>query len=142
MKKVLFIAIIITLTIALSSCGTDKNINDVPSAIQETPKLQTINAEDFFSAMEENPDHLLLDVRTQGEYDSSHLSNSTLISVQELASIIDEISDWKEKPVFVYCRSGNRSLSASKILKEAGFLTIYNLNGGITSWIQNGFEVE
>lgn len=142
MKKVLFIAIIITITIALSSCGTDKNIKDVPSAIQETPQLQTINAEDFFSAMEENPDHLLLDVRTQGEYDSSHLSNSTLISVQELASRIDEISDWKEKPVFVYCRSGNRSLSASKILKEAGFLSIYNLNGGITSWIQNGFEVE
>ncbi|NQT60559.1 MAG: rhodanese-like domain-containing protein [Bacteroidetes bacterium] len=110
--------------------------------MQKTPLLQTITAEEFSDAMKENPDHLLLDVRTQDEYDSSHLSDSTLISVQELSSRIDEISDWKEKPVFVYCRSGNRSLSASKILRDAGFVSIYNLNGGITSWIQNSFEVE
>ncbi len=142
MKKILFISIIITLIIALSACGTDTNIKDVTAAKPENPVLQTVGAEDFSDAMKEYPDHLLLDVRTQAEYDSSHLSNSTLIPVQELASRLNEISEWKEKPVFVYCRSGNRSLTASNILKEAGFLSIYNLNGGINSWVQNGFAVE
>jgi rhodanese-related sulfurtransferase len=142
MKKVLLIAIITALIVALTACGTDKNIKDGETAITKNTLIQTVDAEEFSNAMKENPDHLLLDVRTQDEYNSSHLSDSTLIPVQELASRIDEISDWKEKPVFVYCRSGNRSLSASKILKDAGFISIYNLNGGITSWIQKGFEVD
>jgi rhodanese-related sulfurtransferase len=41
----------------------------------------------------------------------------------------------------VYCRSGGRSASAADVLKEKGFTKVYNLDGGITSWQENGFEV-
>lgn len=142
MKKILSITIIASLIIALSACGTDKNREDAETALQKTSLLQTVSAEEFSNAMRDNADHLLLDVRTQEEYDTSHLIDSTLIAVQELSSRVHEIVEWKDKPVFVYCRTGNRSLTASKILRDAGFTNIYNLEGGITSWIQNGFAVE
>jgi len=85
---------------------------------------------------------LLLDVRTQQEYDQSHLQDSILIPVQELAARINEIEDYKDKPVYVYCRSGNRSMSAISILEDQGFTDLYNMKGGITSWINQGLPVQ
>ena len=48
----------------------------------------------------------------------------------------------KTKPVVVYCRSGGRSAKCSKQMLEAGFVKIYDLEGGITKWIYEGFELK
>lgn len=88
--------------------------------------------EKFEAAMQS--EHLLLDVRTQAEYDQGHINDPVLIPVDELEGRLDEIAQYKNIPVLVYCRSGNRSLTASNILLENGFTEVHNLLGGIGAW--------
>lgn len=84
----------------------------------------------------------LLDVRTPGEYTDTHIPGAELIPLQELEARIEEIADYKDKPLLVYCRSGNRSRTAAQILRNQGFTEIYNLNRGIGEWISTGLPVE
>ncbi len=87
----------------------------------------------------------ILDVRTEGEYAAGHIKGSTLLAVQdipkqELAEKLKEIP--KDRKILVYCRSGSRSAKASGILAENGFAQVYNMQGGITEWINAGYKVE
>ncbi len=89
-----------------------------------------------------SPNVLLLDVRTQGEYRAGHIKNSVLIPVQVLAAEHEKINGHKTEQIIIYCRSGNRSVTASNILLGKGFKNIYNLKGGIKDWVKNGFPIE
>lgn len=78
-----------------------------------------------------NTDHILIDVRTSGEYGTGYIPGAINIPVEELANRLDEVP--KDVPVVLYCRSGNRSADASEILLENGFTDVYDL-GGIQDW--------
>jgi rhodanese-related sulfurtransferase/thiol-disulfide isomerase/thioredoxin len=84
---------------------------------------------------------LILDVRTLEEYADGHLEDATLIPVGELSERIADIGQYKNRAVLVYCRSGNRSLAASQILRRHGFQKVYNLKGGLNDWRRTGFVV-
>jgi rhodanese-related sulfurtransferase len=87
----------------------------------------------------ENP--LILDVRTPKEFKSGHLDGAVLIPVQQLASHIGKIAAHKDRPVFVYCATGNRSTVASKILIDKGFGQVINLRHGIYDWTRRRHKV-
>ena len=77
---------------------------------------------------------IILDVREQNEYDSGHISGAVLLPVgtideETAAQVIPE----KDSTVLVYCRSGNRSKTASSALAELGYTNIYEF-GGINAW--------
>ena len=82
-----------------------------------------------------DPNVILLDVRTPGEFngESGHLANSLLIPVQELERRVDELSQYKDKTIIAYCRTGNRSGTAAAILTRKGFKAM-NMEGGIVKW--------
>lgn len=80
-----------------------------------------------------NPPHLL-DVREPGEHAVAALPNSTLIPLGELAFRADEIEEWKDHPVVVYCHHGIRSAHAISHLRTIGFNQLFNLAGGIDRW--------
>ncbi len=84
-------------------------------------------------------DVILLDVRTEEEYDSAHIEEATLIPVAELSNRTEELN--KSKKIVVYCRSGHRSATASGILIEDGFKRVYNVLGGINEWEERGYPV-
>lgn len=86
--------------------------------------LQMINHKNAF----------ILDVRQPEEYKSGHIINATLIPLGSLSSRISELAKYKNKPVIVVCRSGNRSGSACAILAKEGFTEAYNLSGGMMAW--------
>lgn len=86
-------------------------------------------------------DLVILDVRTPGEYKSGHIQDAVLIPVQELQRRFDELADYKDRPILIYCATGNRSTVASKILQDRGFKEIYNLRYGIKGWIRDGNDV-
>ena len=88
------------------------------------------------------PGALVLDVREPAEFASGHLPRARHIPVGELGKRIDELSRFKEKPVIVTCRSGARSGSACRALKNAGFTQVYNLKGGVAAWEQASLPVE
>ena len=88
-----------------------------------------------------NSKPLILDVRTPNEYHRGHIRNSKLIPVQQLEGRISEIKDYKDKPILIYCRSGNRSTVASEILIKHGFKKLYNLKSGIKGWKGTGKSI-
>jgi len=84
----------------------------------------------------------ILDVRTQGEYESTgYIKNAILIPVGELSSKIDELKKFKEHKIIVYCASGSRSVSASRILYKHDY-NPHNMNGGINNWVRSGFDIK
>lgn len=72
----------------------------------------------------------LLDVRTQGEWDSGHLPGAVLIPISELGARMSEVPH--DHPVVVYCQSGGRSAQATELLASAGY-DVHDL-GGIGNW--------
>ncbi len=81
---------------------------------------------------------LLLDVRTQDEYvNDGRIEGSILIPLGALEKNLAKLEEHKDKKILVYCRSGSRSISASRILSEHGFKVV-NIDDGITEWKQQG----
>jgi len=126
--------LILVMTIALvgicSSCNNSNNKEQV----------QMVSAVQVYEAVYGEDSLQLVDVRTADEYEVSHLKNAQNICVtsddfKEKVAGLD-----KEKPVYVYCKKGGRSAKAATILKEMGFTKVYDLQGGLTSWQQEGLE--
>ncbi len=80
-----------------------------------------------------NPPHLL-DVREQEEHDLVALANSTLIPLGEIGSRAEELEDWRDEEIVVYCHHGIRSMNAIAQLRHFGFTKLQNLAGGIDRW--------
>jgi len=99
-----------------------------------------VNVSEAKQMIESNPNLVILDVRTQEAYNEGHIGNAVLIPVSELESRLDELD--MEDEILVYCRSGVRSATASQILVDNGFTSIYNMLGGITAWRNEGYWIE
>ncbi len=109
------------------------------AAVQEKQELalsyQQITAEEAKSMMDERGDAaVILDVRTQEEYDEAHIPNAKLLPHDAIdeTSAADIIGE-KDTPVLVYCRSGNRSKKGAEALAALGYSQVYEF-GGIRDW--------
>jgi len=80
---------------------------------------------------------MLVDVRTPGEYAQGHLKGAINIPLSDLPVRIGGLE--QNRPILVYCQTGSRSAQASSILVKAGFTQVYNLDGGMTAWINSGY---
>jgi rhodanese-related sulfurtransferase len=95
---------------------------------------EDITVENAYNQMLVDTNITLLDVRTKEEIlKDGKIENSILIPVQVLDKNLDKLQPYKNRKLFVYCRSGNRSITASRILSNAGFKA-YNIKGGINKW--------
>ena len=100
---------------------------------EEEASYQQISQEEAKEMMD-TQEVIILDVREQDEYDSGHIPDAVLLPVGTIdggaaAAVIPE----KDSTVLVYCRSGNRSKTASSALAELGYTNIYEF-GGIKTW--------
>ena len=102
--------------------------------------FESIDAKTAIHLLENDDNVTLLDVRTIPEYKEGHLRDATLIPVQALAQNLGMLKQDKNKKIIVYCRTGNRSISASRILEANGF-TPLNVKGGILDLQSAGVEV-
>ena len=96
--------------------------------------FESIDAKRAIYLLENDNNVTLLDVRTIEEFKSGHLRDATLIPLQSLSTNLSMLKDAKDKKIIVYCRTGSRSVSASRILEENGF-TPLNVKGGIIELI-------
>ena len=81
----------------------------------------------------------LLDVRTQEEWNQSHVEGAVLIPLDQLAARSAELP--ADRDVLIICRSGNRSGQARDLLRNAGFDRTTSIGGGINAWIAKGLPV-
>ena len=115
------------LLLFLSACGQN------PSTFTQ------VKAEEAIQLMNESEHYIILDVRTLEEYESGHIPNAVLLTLQTIdAETAAAVIPAKDTTVLVYCRSGNRSKTASALLAELGYEHIYEF-GGINSW---PYEIE
>lgn len=93
-----------------------------------------IPVSEFKSGFENNPNAVILDVRTPMEIEESCIENHIAINIMD-AAFLDKIDQLdRDKAYYVYCRSGNRSGQACRIMATRGFKELYNLAGGIIAW--------
>lgn len=107
-------------------------------------QIEVVSPQEVYNAVygPSGTSYQLVDVRTPEEYGASHLKNAQNICVTE-----DDFEEKvkgldRSKPVYVYCKKGGRSAKAAKILAEMGFTEIYDLQGGITAWDEEGLETK
>ena len=81
-----------------------------------------------------NDDTLIIDIRSAADYKKGHIKGAKNVQLSEFASSIESYSAYKDKPVLVYCNSGNTTKRAVKLLKSAGYEQINDLDGGIIAW--------
>ena len=85
---------------------------------------------------------LILDVRDDKEYKAGHVLNAKLIPLGKLDERVGELEKYRDRPIVVMCRSGNRSSSACAFLGKQGFTQVYNIAGGIVAWQAAKLPVE
>ena len=98
-----------------------------------------VSIEDTIELIEQNPELVILDVRTVSEFEEGHIKEAINIPVDELVDRLDELS--KDDELLVYCRTGNRSGAAVRILFNADYTKIYHMHEGISVWIHQGRPV-
>ncbi len=129
MKK-LSIILGLVFTIVLSSCEKE-----------DKGDIQVITSEEMQTLLELE-DVQFIDVRSEDEYKKGYIEGSQNIDFNSPTFDEDINKLDKTKPVILYCRSGGRSADCAKKLKDAGFVKIYDLKGGITQWQFQGFKVQ
>ncbi|MFZ7120703.1 MAG: rhodanese-like domain-containing protein [Eubacteriaceae bacterium] len=95
--------------------------------------VKSITPQEVKEKMGDNADIILLDVRTQEEYDQGHIPGSILLPLDKLESQIENVIPNKNAEIIIYCRSGNRSAKAADLLEQLGYKDISDL-GGIIDW--------
>jgi rhodanese-related sulfurtransferase len=88
-----------------------------------------------------NSGALMLDVRDSKDYDAGHIIDSRNLPAADIATRADSLKKFKEKPVIVYCESGNASAGAAKALRAAGFNKVVTLSGGLQAWRQENLPL-
>ena len=121
MKRI--VPLLFSLLLMLTGCGGGAGDGSYQQITQEEAK-----------EMMDTQEVIILDVREQDEYDNGHIPGSVLLPVgiideETAAAVIPE----KDSTVLVYCRSGNRSKTASSTLAELGYTNICEF-GGISTW--------
>ncbi|VAW52628.1 hypothetical protein MNBD_GAMMA06-1164 [hydrothermal vent metagenome] len=84
--------------------------------------------------MNNNSDALVLDVRTEADFKGGHIKGAKNIPLNDFASKLESLADYKNQSILIYCNSGNTVIRAIKQLKKAGFAKVNNLEGGIAAW--------
>ena len=128
MKKLILLFLAVML---LTACGQAKE-NDQGAV------YVSITAEEAKQIMDIEEGYIILDVRTQEEYDQGHIPGAIVISHEKIAEKAEKVLTDKEQLILVYCRSGRRSKIAAEALVELGYTNIKEF-GGIIDW---PYEVE
>ena len=118
------VLIILMAALILTGCG--------PSA-DDKKTYRQVSPEEAAAIMEKETDYIILDVRTQEEYETAHIPGAICIPNETIGTgDIPQLPD-KDQLILVYCRSGNRSKQASEKLAKQGYANIVEF-GGINSW--------
>ena len=117
------ISMLLLLLLLLTGCGTQ----------QTAISYQQVAADEAMTMMDENTNYIILDVRTEKEYQQGQIKDAICVPNESIGSEpVAELPD-KDQMIFVYCRSGNRSKQAAEKLAEQGYTNIIEF-GGIKDW--------
>ena len=124
-------------------CGPDPSITELidyqgfcgfEPATEQAEPVKQVRALDLSERIAGSEDLLLLDVREPDERAKASIPGAQAIPLAEVEERVEEIADWRERPVVVHCHHGGRSAEACETLMRLGFSQVENLDGGIEAW--------
>ncbi|MGD1906063.1 MAG: rhodanese-like domain-containing protein [Leptolyngbyaceae cyanobacterium] len=111
-------------------------------AYQAVPRSPEIAPETLLSQLDNQEAPLILDVRSEAEYNKGHIPGAIHISHRDLPDRLEELAAFKAQPVILYCEAGVRAGIAETTLVDAGFQQVIHLAGDMQEWRRREFPVE
>lgn len=142
------LAVVLIAAISIAACGgSDTSSPVVSTEAQQAPEadatgVRVVAAQQAAATIADAPDDLvILDVRTQEEFDEGHIEGAMLLDFYR-DDFADALAAFDpEVPYVLYCRSGNRSSGARAIMSDLGFRSVEDVDGGIVGWQQAGLPI-
>ena len=131
MRQILLFAALAASLAPLSGCTLSKTKKDTED-MTDKAAYQKISAEEAYEMMA-SQEVVVVDVRTQEEYDGGHIENAVLVPNESIGSEMPETLPDKEATLLIYCRSGRRSKDAAQKLLALGYQSVYDF-GGVIDW--------
>lgn len=135
--KVLGIVSILILSLGfIAGCSSKNKVSNTIQQSEETKGYENIDGKQTEKLLNSDKDVLIIDVRSEYEYEKGHLLNAINLPYDDddFKSELNEIIDYKDKIVLVYCRSGNRSEKAAVKLVDNGFKNVKNVTDGVDEY--------
>lgn len=127
MRKIVCMALMAVIMAAACGCG------DAVSAPTGQAAYRQVSSDEAGKMMERETGYIIVDVRTQQEYDEGHIPKAVCIPNETIDREPPTLLSDKEQKIFVYCRSGRRSKEAAQKLADMGYKNIVEF-GGIRDW--------
>ena len=132
MNRMLAYVATATLTLLVLAGCAPASGNELPASAVNSGAYQKISAEEAKSKMEAG-DVIVLDVRTEEEFNEGHVPGAIRLEAEDFPDRAADVLPDKNAVILVYCRSGNRSRTASLLLNDMGYVNVYDF-GGIRDW--------
>ncbi len=122
--------------IIIVGCNAQQASSDKASSVKN------MDSEEVSNLLANNHDIIIVDVRTPAEFEAGHIARAKNINISDsdFQSQIEKLD--RDSTYLVYCRTGNRSGRAIKLMEQLKFKSIYHLQHGITEWVGEGKPVE
>ena len=116
----------------------------LPRLIKHLRRAPMLSVETLKTQLDQNQGVYVLDVRTAKDFvnEQGHIPQSHNIPVEDLAQRLDELSEFRERPIAIVCRTDKRSIKAAKLLAQKGFANTHVVKGGMMEWNRRGYEIE
>lgn len=145
-RNLIILALVVILAIVVfyrSGSECDENCIVESKALYQS--LKDINVNDAYAMIQTrtgDPDFVILDVRTPEEFETEHIEGAINIDYysENYRDDLDTLD--KEKTYLIYCRTDRRTGESLSIMRELGFVEVYNMDGGINSWKAEGFPLK
>lgn len=129
MRVTKLLILLLFLSVVLSGCTKNSDVVEKDDAA-----VTDVSIEEAKEIIKSQEGLIILDVRSKEEFDAGHIEGAIQIPVEELKNRIDEIEEYTDAPLLVYCRSGSRSSKAVNILLDNDFTDIKHMNQGYMNW--------
>ncbi|WP_440951289.1 rhodanese-like domain-containing protein [Methanosphaerula subterraneus] len=142
--RMILVLVLVGVVAALSGCTALQGATSQNGNLSQSSAIRDISPQEASALIQQNinSDQLvILDVRTQSEFQTEHLNGAINRDVNagifrdQMGKTMD-----KSKIYLVYCQSGTRSTTAAKIMQDLGYTQIYNMKGGIGKWKDAGYS--
>ena len=104
-----------------------------------TPQVNLISDSELVEIQE--LEYVLIDVRTPNEYDTGYIQEALNIDFYSDSFNKNILSLKKDLKIILYCRTNNRSTKTANMLIENGYLDVSVIEGGISSWVKSGYDI-
>lgn len=111
-----------------------QGVKEYDYKIVQTVPYQNITGKAAEALIANNKDMIIVDVRSEEEFDVGHIENSVNLYFEDLAKDQSKLKDYKNKVVLLYCNTGNKSEKTAKVLQDNGFTKVYNAEDGVKEY--------